>query len=97
MIFRAINHLTAAIYQTVGRHHTAELPVKVVIEVSDPYTKELLVAALNHQLDQAFPDMKKTAPPGIKIIRDSFHCCGIEYEFREPGVPTEMEEINRVD
>lgn len=100
MLFNAINHLSSAILHTLGRElpasPNAEAGIKVIIEVGDPYTKEVLVNSLMRDLELMLPSFRKL-PDNLKLIRDSVFCCGIEYEFREPGVPTELEEITNVD
>ena len=97
MLFNAINHLSQAILGTLRRSFTdinAEAGIKVTIEVKDPYTKEVLVSSVLRDLEEFMP--KLSSMPNFTLIRDSFFCQGIEYEFREPGVPTQMEEITDV-
>lgn len=94
MLFDAITHLSQALLGTLRRSFTdinAEVGIKVTIEVKDPYTKEVLVSSVLRDLEEFMP--KLSGMPNFTLIRDSFFCQGIEYEFREPGVPTQMEEI----
>lgn len=98
MLFDAITHLSQALLSTLSRQCTdihAEAGIKVTIEVKDPYTKEVLVSSVLRDLEEFMP--KLSGMPNVTLIRDSFFCQGIEYEFREPGVPTQMEEITSGD
>lgn len=98
MLFHAINHLSQAILGTLRRNFTdidAEAGIKVTIEVKDPYTKEVLVSHLLRDLEEFLPKLPNL--PNVTLIRDNFFCQGIEYEFREPGVPTQLEEITGGD
>lgn len=79
--------------QELHRHAgEAALGMRVTVWVPDPYTKARLTEGLTRRLkDMVPPSLAKD--PDTVFIEDEIHVCGIIFEFREQGHPTQIEEL----
>lgn len=66
--------------------------MRVTVWVPDPYTKARLTVSLTRQLRDRVPRPLANDPKAV-FIEDEIHVCGILFEFRERGHPTQIEEL----